>query len=161
MRVLAVAQRLVGAFEREHEVLRQRRRRAWSHSTIAASYAAVRGERLERERAARLGAERRRRSRAARRARARTAPGSVTIADPRVVLRRGARHRGAADVDRLDVGPFEERVEVDDDELERLDAVRARDRRGADSLPRSARMPAVHASGAASRPGRRASPGSR
>ena len=44
--------------------------------------------------------------------------------DPLVVLGGGARHRRAADVDRVDLGSLEERVEVRDDEVERLDAVR-------------------------------------
>ena len=43
--------------------------------------------------------------------------------DPRVVLGRGARHRGAADVDRLDIGALLERIEVRHDELEGQDAV--------------------------------------
>ena len=42
VRVLAVAELLAGAIEREHEVLRAAPRRVWSHATIAASYAAVR-----------------------------------------------------------------------------------------------------------------------
>jgi hypothetical protein len=45
-------------------------------------------------------------------------------ADPGVVLGGGAHHRGAADVDRLDVGLLEERVEVRDHEVEGRDAVR-------------------------------------
>jgi hypothetical protein len=43
---------------------------------------------------------------------------------PGVVLRRGARHRGTADVDRLDVGRLEERVQVGHDHVEHVDAVR-------------------------------------
>ena len=41
--------------------------------------------------------------------------------DVRVVLRRRAHHGRTADVDRLDVGPFRERIEVADHEVERLD----------------------------------------
>ena len=40
-----------------------------------------------------------------------------------VILRRGAYHRRAADVDQLDARVSVEGVEVDDDELDRLDAV--------------------------------------
>ena len=42
---------------------------------------------------------------------------------PRVVLRRRAHHRRSADVDRVDPGPLEERVQVRHDEVERLDVV--------------------------------------
>ena len=51
--------------------------------------------------------------------------------DPLVVLGRGARHRRAADVDGLDVGPLEERVEVRHDEVERRGCRASRGRRGA------------------------------
>ena len=44
-------------------------------------------------------------------------------ADVGVVLRRGADHRRTADVDQLDAGVARERIEVDDDEIDRLDAV--------------------------------------
>ena len=57
-------------------------------------------------------------------------PGSVTTATLGVVLGGGADHRRAADVDLLDAlvrarargDGVAERVEVDDDEVERLDA---------------------------------------
>jgi hypothetical protein len=44
-------------------------------------------------------------------------------ADVGVVLRRGAHHRRAADVDQLDARVAAERVEVDHDQVDRLDAV--------------------------------------
>ncbi len=43
--------------------------------------------------------------------------------DVRVVLRRSAHHRRATDVDRLDVGSFEERIQVRDDQPDGRDVV--------------------------------------
>ena len=43
--------------------------------------------------------------------------------DAVVVLGRGPHHRRTTDVDQLDSGVGGERIEVDDDEVDRLDAV--------------------------------------
>ena len=78
--------------------------------------------------------------------------------DARVVLGGGADHRRAADVDLLDAlvrrgaggDGVAERVEVDDDEVERLDAELGELAHVVRVSRRSARMPGVHLAGAAS-----------
>ena len=57
VRVLAVAQRLVGALEREHDVLRAAARRPASHCDDRGVVRGGARERFERERAARLVAD--------------------------------------------------------------------------------------------------------
>ena len=103
VRVLAVAQLLAGALEREVQMSGERPRRRANQATIAASYAAVCANALRAS---------------ARRVSSLTVPslasqlvehgvvvdGSVTMRDVGVVLRRGPDHRRAADVDGLDAG---------------------------------------------------------
>ena len=129
VRVLAVAQRLVGAFERDDEVLGQQLVGLQPlHDRRVVRGGAGKGG--ERERAARVGADACRRSRAARSSSGRILVGTRDDRDPRVVLRGGARHRRATDVDGLDVGTLLERVEVRHDEFERAGCRAGRDRGG-------------------------------
>ena len=121
VRVLAVAQRVAGAFEREVDELRECFVALQPRDDLRVERRRAR-ERRDRERSARpvadavvVGVELLEERRVLRRV--------GDDGDERVVLGRGTDHRGPADVDGLDVGTLRERVEVRHDEVERADAV--------------------------------------
>jgi hypothetical protein len=120
VRVLAVAKLFTGAIEREHEVLGKR--------LVALEPGhdggVVRGgarEGLERKCAARVVAQRAVLTQL--REHVVVLSDVADDGDPRVVLRRRARHRRPADVDGLDVRRLPERVEVAHHHVERRDVV--------------------------------------
>ena len=122
VRILSVSERLVSAVERENDVGRELLARLQPlHDRGVVGRGA--GERLERERASCLGTHTAVVGAQLLEQRA-VLIGSAHDRDPRVVLGRRARHGRATDVDRLDVGLVEERIQVRDNEIERLDRVR-------------------------------------